>query len=104
MDRGVEDKINLGSSPGPMTPRHPGLRFVCMKTPRVTPNLLLAIALSAVFSLAIAHGIDLAQLAFGSGPASPWAIVGSVAGLICCAISAWFGLRRMRRQYRHAAC
>jgi predicted membrane protein len=75
-----------------------------MKTPRVTPNLLLAIALSAVFSLAIAHGIDLARLTLGSGPASPWAIVGSVAGLIGCAVSAAYGLRHMRRQYRHGAC
>jgi predicted membrane protein len=75
-----------------------------MKTPRVTPNLLVAIALSAVFSLAIAHGIDLAHFAFGSGPASPWAIVGSVAGLICCAASARYGLRHMHRRHRHGAC
>jgi predicted membrane protein len=75
-----------------------------MKTPRVTPNLLVAIALSAVFSLAIAHGIDLARFAFGSGPASPWAIAGSVAGLICCAASTRYGLRHMHRQRRHGAC
>jgi predicted membrane protein len=75
-----------------------------MKTPRLTPNFLLAIALSAVFSLAIAHGIDLARFAFGSGPTSPWAIVGSVAGLISCAASATYGLRHMRRRYRHGAC
>ena len=75
-----------------------------MKNPRVTPSLLLAIALSAVFSLAIAQGIDLARFAFGAGPTSPWAIAGSVAGLICCAVSARYGLRQMRRQHRHGAC
>jgi len=75
-----------------------------MKTPRLTPNLLLAIALSAVFSLTIAHGIDLARFAFGSGPTSPWAIAGSIAGLITCAISAAYGLRHMRRHHRHGAC
>jgi hypothetical protein len=75
-----------------------------MKTPRVTPNLLVAIALSAVFSLAIAHGIDLAHLTLGSGPASPWAIAGSVAGLVSCPVSAWFGLRHMNRQHRHRTC
>jgi predicted membrane protein len=75
-----------------------------MKTPRVTPNLLIAIALSAVFSLAIAHGIDLARFAFGSGPTSPWAIAGSVAGLICCAVSARYGLREMHRRHRHGTC
>ena len=68
-----------------------------MKTPRLTSNVLVAIALSAVFSLAIAHGIDLARLAFGSGPTSSWAIAGSVAGLITCAISAVYGLRHMHR-------
>jgi hypothetical protein len=72
-----------------------------MKTPRISPQLLLAIALSAVLSLAIAHGIDLARFAFGSGPASPWAIAGGVAGLICCAASATYGLRRV---HRHGAC
>ena len=75
-----------------------------MKNPRVTPNVLVAIALSAVFSLAVAHGIDLARYAFGSGPASPWAIAGSVAGLICCAASATYGLRQMHRRHRHGAC
>jgi predicted membrane protein len=75
-----------------------------MKNPRVTPNLLLAIALSAVFSLAIAQGIDLARFAFGTGQSSPWAIAGSVAGLICCAVSARYGLRQMRRQHCHGAC
>ena len=68
-----------------------------MKTPRISPQLLLGIALSAVFSLAIAHGIDLARFAFGSGPASPWAIAGSIAGLIGCAVSARYGLRHMHR-------
>jgi predicted membrane protein len=75
-----------------------------MKTPRISPQLLLAIALSAVFSLAIAHGIDLARFAFGSGPTSPWAIAGSVAGLICCAASATYGLRQVHRRHRRAAC
>jgi predicted membrane protein len=75
-----------------------------MKTPRISPQLLLGIALSAVFSLAIAHGIDLARFAFGSGPASPWAIAGSVAGLICCAASATYGLRHVHRRHRHEAC
>jgi len=75
-----------------------------MKNPRVTDNFLVAIALSAVFSLAIAHGIDLARFAFGSGPASPWSIAGSVAGLICCVVSAGYGLRYVHRQCRHDAC
>jgi predicted membrane protein len=100
----VEAKINPGSTPEPMTRRPRRLTFVRMKNPRISPQLLLGIALSAVFSLAIAHAIDLARFAFGSGPASPWAIAGSVAGLICCAASARYGLRHMHRQHRHGAC
>ncbi|HWH18998.1 MAG TPA: hypothetical protein VN671_00595 [Solirubrobacterales bacterium] len=69
-----------------------------MKTPRISPQLLLGIALSAVFSLAIAQGFNLAKLIFGSGPASPWSIAGSAAGLIACSLSARYGLRQMRRQ------
>jgi hypothetical protein len=68
-----------------------------MKTPRINSDLLLAVALSAVFSLAIAQGIDLGRFIFGSGPASPWAVVGSVAGLVGCSISAFFGMRRWHR-------
>jgi predicted membrane protein len=72
-----------------------------MKTPRVTSNLLVGIALSAVFSLAIALGFTLVRLIFGAGQASPWAIGGSVVSLICCAVSARYGLRYMQR---HGAC
>jgi predicted membrane protein len=72
-----------------------------MKTPRISPQLLLGIALSAVFSLAIAQGFALVRLIFGAGPASPWSIAGSVVGLICCSIAARYGLRQM---HRHGAC
>ena len=72
-----------------------------MKNRRITPNLLVGIALSAVFSLAIAQGFVLVRLIFGAGPASPWSIAGSVVGLICCSIAARYGLRQM---HRHGAC
>jgi predicted membrane protein len=72
-----------------------------MKTPRISPQLLLGIALSAVFSLAIAQGFTLVRQIFGAGPVSPAAIVGSTVGLIACALSARYGLRHMRR---HGAC
>ncbi|HEY0280207.1 MAG TPA: hypothetical protein VGC32_18235 [Solirubrobacterales bacterium] len=70
-----------------------------MKKPRITPDLILPIALSAVFSLAIAQGLDLGHLVVGSGPASTWSIVGSAAGLISCALSFRYGLRRRQRGY-----
>ena len=72
-----------------------------MKTPRISPQLLLGVALSAVFSLAIAQAFDLARLIFGSGSASPWSIAGSAAGLVACSLSARYGLRRM---HRHGTC
>ncbi len=97
----MEAKINPGSTRGPMTCGGRGLMFVRMRNPRITPNLLVGIALSAVFSLAIAQGIDLGRLIFGAGPASPWAIAGSIAGLIACSFSARYGLRHLRC---HAAC
>jgi hypothetical protein len=70
-----------------------------MKKPRITPDLILPLALSAVFSLAIAQGIDLGHQLFGAGQASTWSIVGSAAGLIGCALSFRYGLRRRQRGY-----
>jgi hypothetical protein len=55
------------------------------------------IALTVVVSLAVAHGIGLGEQTLGSGPGSTAAIIGNSAGLICCAISAWFGMRQLRR-------
>lgn len=70
---------------------------VHMKKPRISHNLLLAFALSAVFSLAFSQGLNLVSMTLGNAPHSAWAISGAVAGLIGCAASAWFGLRHINR-------
>jgi hypothetical protein len=62
----------------------------------ITPHNLVVLALTAVFSLAAAHLVDLGSQVLGSGPASTPALIGDIAGLICCAVSAAYGLRRVR--------
>ena len=57
---------------------------------------IIPIALTAVVSLTVANGIGLGEQTLGGGPGSTAAIIGSSAGLICCAISAWFGVRQLR--------
>jgi hypothetical protein len=61
----------------------------------ITPHNLAVLALTAVFSLASAHLVDLGSQILGSGPASTPALIGDTAGLICCAVSAGYGLRRV---------
>jgi hypothetical protein len=68
-----------------------------MRNGRLTPNGLIIIALTAVFSLAAGHLTDVGAQILGSGPASTAALVGDVAGLIACAASARFGLRHLSR-------
>jgi len=70
---------------------------VVMRNGRLTPNGLIVLALTAVVSLAAGHLVDIGAQAFGSGPASTLALVGDIAGLIACAVSARFGLRRLLR-------
>ena len=67
----------------------------------LTPHNLIVLALTAVFSLACAQAIDLGSQIFGSGTASTPALLGDAAGLLGCALSARFGLRRL---YRAQAC
>jgi hypothetical protein len=80
-----------------MTPG-PGARSVIvMRNGRLTPNTMIVIALTAVFSLAAGHLTDLGAQILGSGAPSTPALVGDVAGLIACAISAAYGLHRLSR-------
>ena len=67
----------------------------------LTPNNLIVLALTAVFSLACAQAIDLGSQILGSGTASTPALIGDAAGLLGCALSARFGLRRL---YRAQTC
>jgi hypothetical protein len=62
----------------------------------ITSHNLIVLAFTAVISLASAHLVDLGSQILGSGPASTPALIGDIAGLICCAISAAYGLRRVR--------
>ena len=68
-----------------------------MRNGRFTPNGLLIIALTAVFSLAAAHLTELGSQLIGPGAPSTPALVGDVAGLIACTISARYGLRHLSR-------
>jgi hypothetical protein len=80
-----------------MTHRRGAHILIAMRNGRLTSNGLIVIALTAVFSLTAGHLIDLGTQILGSGPASTLALVGDVAGLIACAISARFGLRHLFR-------
>jgi hypothetical protein len=74
-----------------------GLRSVIgMRNGRLTSNGLVIIALTAVFSLATGHLIALGTELLGSGPASTLALVGDIAALLACAVSARFGVRHLR--------
>jgi hypothetical protein len=50
-----------------------------------------------VFSLAAGRLTDLGAQLLASGPASTPALIGDGAGLIACALSALYGLRRLSR-------
>jgi hypothetical protein len=50
-----------------------------------------------VVSLASGHLVDLGEQLLGSGPPSTPALLGDAAGLIACAVSAWFGVRALSR-------
>jgi hypothetical protein len=81
-----------------MTPHRARHSVIDMKNGRITPDGLLILALTAVFSLAVGQLTDLGTQVLGSGPASTPALAGDVAGLIACAVSAHFGLRRVLRR------
>jgi hypothetical protein len=68
-----------------------------MKKRLITPYSLIILALTAVFSLASGHLVDLGEQLLGSGPPSTLALVGDTVGLIACAVSAWFGVRALSR-------
>jgi hypothetical protein len=68
-----------------------------MRNGRLASNGLIVIALTAVFSLAAGHLADLGAQLLGSGVPSTSALVGDVAGLLGCAISARYGLRQLSR-------
>ena len=70
---------------------------IVMRNGRLTPNGLIVIALTVVFSLTAGHLVDLGAQILGSGPTSTLALVGDIAGLIACAVSARFGLRHLSR-------
>jgi hypothetical protein len=59
-----------------------------MRNGRLTSDGLIIVALTAVFSLAAGHLTDLGAQVLGSGEPSTLVLVGDVAGLIACAISA----------------
>ncbi len=63
----------------------------------LTPNTLIVVALTACFSLACAQAIDLGTQVFGSGHTSTLALIGNAAGVLGCALSARFGIRRLHR-------
>lgn len=70
----------------------------------LTPRNLIVLALSAVFSLAAGHLVDLGTQILGPGPASTPAVIGDLAGLAACAGSAWLGVRGLRRLRCGATC
>jgi hypothetical protein len=82
-----------------MTRRLAAPSVIVMRNGRLTTNVLIGIALTAVFSLAAGHLVDLGNQIFDSGPVSTLALVGDTLGLITCAVSAWFGLRYLCRPH-----
>jgi hypothetical protein len=82
-----------------MTSRIGARSVVVMRNGHLTPNGLIILALTAVFSLAAGHATDLGAQILGSGPASTPALAGDVVGLIACAISARFGWRHLGRSH-----
>jgi hypothetical protein len=80
-----------------MTPRVGGPSVSQMKNRIITPYGLIILALTAVVSLASGHLVDLGEQLLGSGPPSTPALLGDAAGLIACAVSAWFGVRALSR-------
>lgn len=91
--------MTCGSPPGPMTPRAGAPSVIAMRNKRLSTHTLIAVALTAVFSLAAAHLVDLGSQVLGSGGPSAPALVGDAVGLVACAVSAWYGLRRLRRPH-----
>jgi hypothetical protein len=78
-----------------MTPSVGGRSVIVMKNGSFTPTILIGIALTAAVSLTAAHLVGLGDQILGSGPTSTFALVGNIVGLITCAASAWFGVRRL---------
>jgi hypothetical protein len=68
-----------------------------MRNRRLTTHALIGITLTAVFSLAATHLVDLGSQVSGSGHASTLDLVGDIAGLVACAVSARFGIHHLSR-------
>jgi hypothetical protein len=85
-----------------MTPSLGTLSVIVMRNGRLTTNALIGIALTAVFSLAAGHVIDLGGQVLGSGQPSTLALVGDIAGLLACGASAWFGLHHLCRPHDYS--
>jgi hypothetical protein len=77
-----------------MTQRAVAPSVMVMKR-HLTPHNLIILALTAVFSLAFAHMVDLGSQLLGAEPASTLALIGDAAGLLACALSARLGLRHL---------
>jgi hypothetical protein len=80
-----------------MTHAFGGRTVLSMKNARLTSSGLIILALTAVVSLAAGHLTDLGEQLLGSGPVSTPALIGDVAGLVACGISAAYGWRYTRR-------
>lgn len=81
-----------------MTERGSRRSVACMMKSRfLSPRNLVVLALTAVFSLAVGHMVDLGNQLLGPGPASSVVVIADLAGLATCAGSAWLGVRGLRR-------
>ncbi|HEX4306485.1 MAG TPA: hypothetical protein VHZ54_10635 [Solirubrobacterales bacterium] len=58
---------------------------------------IVPLAFTAAISLALGHAVDLGEQTLGSGPVSTAAVIGDLAGLLCCVASVVLGLRLLRR-------
>jgi hypothetical protein len=82
-----------------MTPCLAAPSVIVMRNGRLTTSTLIGIALTAVFSLAAGHVVDLGSQVLGSGQPSTLALVGDIAGLLACGASAWLGLHHLCRPH-----
>jgi hypothetical protein len=73
-----------------------------MNKARFSHRFLVPLAFTAVISLAAGHLTDLGVQVLGPGTASTPALIGDLTGLAACALSAWFGVRRLA--HSSAAC
>jgi hypothetical protein len=78
-----------------MTGAGGGRSFVAMTNQRCTPSILVPLAFSAAISLLLGHLAYLAIGAFGGGSITTLSLVGSLAGVVACAMSLAYGFRRI---------